>query len=212
MKDCLPNNRKAASLPYHSFSRRFALKNSFLITGFLLLAAASSACCPADGGGRDSSASGPGNCGTLNGPDVLIVDSRCLKRLRFNGDLAQVYKEKKIFYVNRAGKTRRTHYFDNGADPFTEGLARARLGGKYGFMNRKLELVIKPAFDFAFPFQRGFALVCNGCKPEPMGEHQAIRGGKWGVLDKTGEIRVPIRFSRSALLKRPEYKKLKREP
>ncbi len=63
--------------------------------------------------------------------------------------------------------------------------------GKYGFMNDKLEIVIKPQFDFVYPFSDGKAQFCNGCKKESDGEeHSRMVGGKWGYVDKNGKITV----------------------
>jgi hypothetical protein len=96
----------------------------------------------------------------------------------------------KIYFVNRAGKTAPALKFDNGPDYFVEGLARTVKGGKVGFVNTALETVVAPVWDFAFPFSNGVALVCSGCTAAG-GEHQSMKGGKWGYIDKGGKVVVP---------------------
>lgn len=55
---------------------------------------------------------------------------------------------------------------------FSEGLAPVRLGNKWGFMNRKQELVIPTKYDNVGPFKNGLAEV-------------QIKN-KWGFLDTQG--------------------------
>ena len=45
------------------------------------------------------------------------------------------------------------------AGKFAEGMAYVCIGGKYGFINEKMELIIKPRFDWANDFSEGLALV-----------------------------------------------------
>ena len=92
------------------------------------------------------------------------------------------------FYVNESGFIRRAKFFDNGADYFEEGLARTKVKGKIGFFDKDLKIVIPPIFDFAFPFKNGISIVCMGCKSQKDGEHWSVIGGKWGTINKKGEI------------------------
>lgn len=83
--------------------------------------------------------------------------------------------------------------FDNGPDYVSEGLFR--IVGKYqkmGFANMKGQVIIKPAYDAAYPFVDGRALVCKGCSILQNGEHSSWSGGKWGVINKKGNRIVPI--------------------
>lgn len=91
--------------------------------------------------------------------------------------------------------------FDNGPDDFAEGLARTTRSGKIGFIDRQLSEVIAPSWDFAFPFEDGVAVVCQGCRPHPVGdgEHSEVRGGSWGTIDRSGAIVVPVELERDAL-------------
>jgi len=78
--------------------------------------------------------------------------------------------------------------YDNGADEFSDGLARTRVDGKIGFFNRNLEMILKPVYDFAFPFHKGIAEICTGCKEKKEGEHSMLDGGTWKKIDRNGLI------------------------
>ncbi|MCH9741424.1 MAG: WG repeat-containing protein, partial [Epsilonproteobacteria bacterium] len=136
-----------------------------------------------------------GICGEFFDEDTLLVYSKHLDNMNFSEDnLTSLYTNSGIFYVLKSGKVVRTFFFDNGADFFEEGLTRTIAKKKFGFMNRKLEVVIPPQFDFAFPFEDGKAIVCNGCRQEKeeRGEHMRIVGGQWGAIDKQGNVIVPL--------------------
>jgi len=105
-----------------------------------------------------------GECGKLIDDDRFQIYRNHLDRLLFSSNgLASVFVGKKVFYVSKSGTSARVHYVDNGADCFVEGLTRTMSEGKYGFMDEKLNIVIKPVYDFVFPFEKGLAVVCNGC-------------------------------------------------
>ena len=91
--------------------------------------------------------------------------------------------------------------YDSGPDYFSEGLARTIRSGKIGFIDRSLSEVIPPSWDFAFPFNEGTAVVCQGCQSRPTadGEHSEMVGGAWGYIDHAGEVVVPVTFERDDL-------------
>lgn len=78
--------------------------------------------------------------------------------------------------------------FDNGPDYFEDGFARFEENGKIGFFDEACQKVIPADFDFAYPFQSGFAKVCNGCKTTKVGEHSMISGGKYGKINRKGQL------------------------
>ena len=135
-----------------------------------------------------------GECGRLVNHDTFVLNREHFDNLYFSEHgLASIRYEGLIFYVSRTGKITRTHYFDNGADYFVEGVARTISSKKFGYIDRQLNVVIKPEYDFAFPFKNGVAIVCNGCRPEPDGEHKRVVGGKWGAINKSGQVVVPLK-------------------
>lgn len=107
-------------------------------------------------------------------------------------------------YVNRRGRVviSGVPSFDNWADEFSGGLVRTVVDGKYGFANRQGRIVIKPAYDWASPFDHGSAHACNHCREMcampggavelqsvPGGcDHRIMVGGEWFKIDKKGRI------------------------
>ncbi|WP_246050530.1 WG repeat-containing protein [Leptospira langatensis] len=84
--------------------------------------------------------------------------------------------------------------FDNGPDDFIEGLARFVEGKKFGFFDPSCKKVIPASYDFAYPVQQGFAIVCNGCSLVKEEEHSRIQGGKYGLIDRTGKVVLPVEY------------------
>jgi hypothetical protein len=124
----------------------------------------------------------PGVVGSAEFPDVVLV----------GGELT---------FALASGKSAPALFFDNGPDPFVEGLARTIRSGRVGFVNEALDLVVPRDWDFAFPFEGGFARVCTGCSivREEGDEHGSVVGGAWGVIDREGRVVVPVEFSRESL-------------
>ena len=123
-------------------------------------------------------------------------------RERGSGPVA-LWVDGTLHYANAQGRASPVVVFDNGADPFSEGLARTPRGGKIGFIDRELQLRIAPQWDFAFPFEGGYAIVCRACRARRVGEHEERVGGVWGIIDAQGRDVVPVRFERSELPEPP---------
>lgn len=142
------------------------------------------------------------NCAIKTSAENVEVSPEILKKIKFNQDgLAEIHvKALGCYWINRRGKARKTHCFDNGSDYFVEGLTRyVAANGKFGFMNKSLDIAIPPKFDFVFPFQGGRAQFCQGCKNEQQNEHSSMVGGTWGFIDKKGKIIVPAIITDPAL-------------
>lgn len=69
------------------------------------------------------------------------------------------------------------------AMPFSEGLAAVRIGGRYGYIDERGEIVIEPRFDLAGDFAHGLAEI--------------LIGDKTGVINRKGEIVVQPMFARA---------------
>jgi hypothetical protein len=141
-----------------------------------------------------------GECGRFANEDTLVLYEEHFNNLNFgDSNYTTIYAkdaengEMRLFYVSKRGRVVRVFFFDNGADYFKEGLARTISKRKIGFINNKLEVVIEPRFDFAYPFENGKARVCNGCTKKQNGEHYMIVGGKWGIIDKSGKLISPMK-------------------
>ena len=124
----------------------------------------------------------------------VIIQPRFLMAEPFSAaGLAAVADERGWAYLDRRGKVLlRPFIFDNGPDPFEEGLARYVDGGKIGYFDEGGNIVIPARFDFGLPFQDGGARVCSGCRRVSDGEHTQIQGGRWWTINREGiEIDLP---------------------
>jgi WG containing repeat len=95
-----------------------------------------------------------------------------------------------------------TLWFFDGADAFSDGLVRTRENGKFGYMDATLTVRIPCTWDFAFPFEAGTAVVCSGCTPGAPPAPGAD-ASKWGYIDRTGRVVIPVEHTREALPPRP---------
>jgi hypothetical protein len=78
--------------------------------------------------------------------------------------------------------------FDNGPDEPADGLFRILVNNKIGYADAASgEVVIKPQFDCAWPFENGIAEVSIDCKALPDGEHSIWVSDNWFYIDKTGK-------------------------
>ncbi|MCW7474566.1 WG repeat-containing protein [Leptospira levettii] len=84
--------------------------------------------------------------------------------------------------------------YDNGPDYIVESLARFVENGKMGFHNERCQKVIEAQYDFAYPFETGYAMVCLGCELQPEGEHKRIVGGTYGIINRKGKLVLPIEY------------------
>lgn len=98
-----------------------------------------------------------------------------------------------IFAINRSEEVLFEVYgYDNGPDYVSNGLFRIISNGKVGFANMEGQIVIKPKFTFAYPFQDdNFAVFNENGTIIKVGEYSKYEGGKWGVINKKGEIIIP---------------------
>ena len=152
------------------------------------------------------------NCVLRDGQGNLFIAQDYLKELDFDSHgLAQVCVDGDSrhgwMYVNRKGRViiSGVPSFDNWADSFSGGLVRTVVNEKYGFANRKGKIVIAPKYDWASPFERGYAEVCMGCReicanPGGMGansdvgcDHHVMTGGEWFRINKTGRVVATVR-------------------
>jgi hypothetical protein len=118
----------------------------------------------------------------------LSFDSHGLSAVRSNDD--------EWMYVNHAGRVLISGVAtcDNWADSFHDGVVRIVRNKKYGFANRKGQVVVAPIYDGALIFERGRAKVCEGCErrcAEVGCEYHLLVGGEWFEINTKGDS-VPI--------------------
>ena len=140
----------------------------------------------------------------------IIIKAQFTYANNFVGSVADVKKQdvsgesRGWCTINTAGKVLyHPYFFDNGPDSYASDLRRFIEKGKIGFANRNGKIIIPASFDFAiaFTFSEPITVVCKGCKEEPKPSnygkgcwHPKIEGGKWGVIDRRGNIIVPLEF------------------
>lgn len=143
------------------------------------------------------SCSFPNRLDLLNLSDCAKIDvsinKTALSKIKFdsNGLAGGSIENLGCFWLNRNGVMKKTICYDNGADYFSNGLARyIDSNGLFGYMNTDLKVVIRPQFTFAFPFKGSSAWVCNGCKTvaSKESEYSKVAGGKWMTIDRKGKI------------------------
>jgi WG containing repeat len=110
-----------------------------------------------------------------------IVDVKTENRIVAGQELATIsnhlfrfIRKGKFGYINEQGKIAIPAQFSR-ADDFSEGLAGIEVDGKYGMIDRTGKIVIKPVYEFIYPFKNGQA--------EFVDIHNNI-----GLMDRTGKI------------------------
>ena len=95
--------------------------------------------------------------------------------------------EKVMFTIDKTGKTVLQPKFLNNGDcavisgTFSEGLARWKMGNRYGYINKKGEVVIPARFNYTDHFSEGLAW--------------SEINNKVGFIDKNGKIVIKPLFS-----------------
>ena len=137
-----------------------------------------------------------GKWGYRDKQGAVIIKPKFILAQDFSSEgIAAVIDDTGWGYINRRGIVIiRPFLFDNGPDPFQEGLARFIAGGKIGFFDRTGKIVIKPRFDFSAPFREGFSAFCTECRKNMVGEYGFWEGGKWGYINRKGEITIAAKF------------------
>ena len=78
--------------------------------------------------------------------------------------------------------------FDNGPDYIEDGMFRIVKDGLIGFANEAGEIVIKPQFMCAYPFENGKAQVSKNCTQTTEFEMTKWESEDWFYIDKSGKI------------------------
>ena len=104
-------------------------------------------------------------------PDMSDVISQCGAKF----DLCR--------YINKRTKQEVIPARFERALPFSEGLAAVRIGGRFGYIDHRGEIVIRPTFDLAGQFYQGLAEV--------------LVGDKAGIINRAGVLVVEPMFRRA---------------
>ncbi len=105
------------------------------------------------------------------------------------------------YKVDKSGKFLvKSYVFDNGPDYYISGLSRFEKNGKLGFVDFQGKIIIPAQFDWVTPliFSKPIAIVCVGCvltKKHKNDEYPIMDSGKWGAIDKNGNIVISLDFT-----------------
>jgi hypothetical protein len=140
-----------------------------------------------------------GKWGYINRSGEVVVAPRFRQALDFDEGLARVQTEKTLDYIDAQGKTVFTIPEKlrplNWTRPFSDGLAAFAVKRKCGYFDRQGKVVVDPKYDDVKEFSEGLAAVNEGAKSE-RSMVPLLLGGKWGFIDKTGRLIVPLQFDR----------------
>ena len=89
--------------------------------------------------------------------------------------------------------------YEIGPDIVSNGLFRIIENGKIGCANMNGEIVIKPRFQFVYPFQEnGFAIFCENGTWSMLDKYIPVIKGKWGVINRQGVVVIPATYDSGA--------------
>lgn len=95
---------------------------------------------------------------------VTALICSCFMGFAQNQNLFLIVENSKVGYINESGHVAIEPTFIN-AYPFSEGLAAARIDGRYGYIDRSGQFVIDALYDYVTSFNEGLALVYIKGKP-----------------------------------------------
>ena len=102
--------------------------------------------------------------------------------------MAIVYKEGKCIGIDKnETELFEVYWYDNGPDYVEDGLFRIKHGDKIGYANLDGEIIIKPQYKCATPFENGQAQVAYECNLVKDGEYTMIENAQWLKIDTEGK-------------------------
>ena len=127
-------------------------------------------------------------CAHLGSDGRMTIDPAHLERVSIKDGFARVLVDfEGWYYVRPDGRALSVIKFSTDPDPWSEGLVRGRREGKIVYFNRRFEEATGHRYDWGWPFENGYALVCQGCALEDSKyEHHAMVGGVWWYIDHAG--------------------------
>ncbi len=132
------------------------------------------------------------DCASFDAAAYPQIDEDVLAQADYHDGLAEMLIDGAWYYVRPTGESLRVVSWDNGPDPWSEGLVRVDRIERIAFADREFREVIGPRFHRAWPFHDGLAIACFDCsagEPDADG-HRAVTGGRWGAVDKSGHAVV----------------------
>ena len=136
------------------------------------------------------------NCGQADDTGfVLSPDHKDNISFGENNLACLVFSMENAFWVHKNGRSIRTLFYDAWCDDFENGLAIGILYGREVYIDSDLNVVLDPGFESLSHFRYGFAAVCNGpFRYEQNGEHTFRKGGKCGLINRSGEVVIEPQY------------------
>ncbi len=133
-------------------------------------------------------------CASFDAAAYPQIDEDVLAQADYHHGLTEMLIDSAWYYVRSTGESLRVVSWDNGPDPWSEGLVRVDRIERIAYADRDFREVIGPRFDRAWPFRDGLAIVCFGCSSGEADAdgHREVTGGHWGAVDKSGNAVVPF--------------------
>ena len=114
-----------------------------------------------------------------SGKIVLKLDKEFIQTNPFSEDVGVIANGSDHYLIDKSGNLTLIPKY-GGQNEFSEGLMRIIVpGGKFVFINKKGEIVLRVDFDSASNFRNGLAQVAEGDYPP---------SAKYGYIDKTGKV------------------------
>ncbi|BBI30866.1 WG repeat-containing protein [Cohnella abietis] len=121
----------------------------------------------------------------------IVIQPKYDEAYSFGEGVAIVYRNGWLL-IDKSGKETKLklnwQYEISESDTFSEGLLKVKFKGKYGFMNKKGELVVKAQYESIDPFIGGVARIS---KSDPK---NARAYPKYGFVDKKGKEIIPAKY------------------
>ena len=135
-----------------------------------------------------------GKWGCIDSTGATVIDHKFDSVGYFKEGLACIRMDKKYGYIDTTGEVVIPAVYDSSAQRFSDGLAWIREGdhisGKYGFIDKKGNLVTEVEYDYVKDFRDGLAPIRIGSNND----------GKFGYINTKGEIVVKPKYQRALIL------------
>lgn len=123
----------------------------------------------------------------------FVFDTKMYDGWVFTDGKAKVYKDKRIFYIDKTGKEVKDGtaaaqaqelkaFSDKPFDRF----------GKWGFKDQNGKIIVAPKYNSFHPFREGLAAVSIGGSYDE--EFDVVLGSRYGFIDNTGKEVIALKY------------------
>ena len=131
-------------------------------------------------------------CGYLATNGKIAIAAKYRHAIDFSDGLGRVWIGDRMSLLDERGEVQFTLPAAADSTFFgSEGYLWFRSNEKWGFCDRRGNIIVQPTYDDAFPFREGLARVNLGGRMQFPG---FIEGGKWGYVDTTGKVALELKY------------------